>query len=59
MEQLYEVKVFLRSCKKPLQLCRVTKTIYEQLYTDLMTKDVIKIGPLIFRRDDFIYASIE
>lgn len=49
-----KIKLYLKSSKKPIIL--IGKNILDILYKEIRTSDMIKIGPVIFRREDFIYA---
>lgn len=53
------IKVYLKTMKKPIVFELEKQTQYEEFYKQLMTCDIIKFGPIIFKRDDFIYSVIE
>lgn len=52
------LKIYLKNRKKPLKTYADLSKL-EKLYELLRTRDIIKFGPIIFRREDFIYAVEE
>lgn len=53
-----KMMIYIKNQKKPVIILS-RKSIQDELYEMLRTKDIIKIGPVIFRREDFVYASEE
>lgn len=53
------LKLFLKNSKKPICFEIEKYDLVEQMYNDLMTRDIVKFGPVIFRREDFIYCVAE
>lgn len=49
-----KIELYLKNKKKPIII--IGKNILDVLYTELRTSDIIKLGPVIFRREDFVYA---
>lgn len=58
-EPVKTVKVYLKSQRKPMLFDVSNTSIIDDFYSNLMTHDVIKFGPVIFRREEFLYAVIE
>lgn len=54
---MQKLEIYIRNKKKPIVV--IGKNLLDALYTDLRTCDIIKFGPIIFRREDFIYAVEE
>ena len=53
-----KMTIYIKNQKKPVIIIS-RKSMQDELYEMLRTKDIIKIGPVIFRREDFVYASEE
>lgn len=49
-----EIKIYLKGVKKPL-IFEIDEVQLESLYKQLLTRDVIKFGSLIFQRQDLLY----
>lgn len=52
------LKVYLKSKRKPIEFEFDKSSIVDKFYEDLMTKDIIKLGQVVFRRDEFQYAVV-
>lgn len=51
-----KLELYIKNQKKPIVIISKTSKLNE-LYEMLRTKDIIQMGPVIFRREDFIYAT--
>ena len=58
LQPLVTLWVYLKSAKKPF-IFEYENAEKIDLKQQLLTKDIIQIGPIIFRRDDFLYAEIK
>lgn len=53
-----KLTIYIKNQKKPIVIVKKS-SLLEDLYHEIRTSDIIKIGPVIFRREDFIFATEE
>lgn len=53
------LNIYLKSRKKPLSIIINREAQMDEFYRELMTKDICRFGPLIFSRNDFLYATLD
>lgn len=56
---MIELRIYLKEKKKPLILLLDTEKQLNDFYEELETHDIVKFGQVIFRRDEFLYCTME
>lgn len=53
------LKIYLKSKKQPIAIILDNIKQLDDFYHELLIKDIVKIGPLIFERSEFSYALLD
>ena len=56
---MIELDIYLKGVKKPIVLLLDTEKQLNNFYKELETHDIVKFGQVIFRRDEFLYCTME
>ncbi len=56
---MIELDIYLKGVKKPIVLLLDTEKQLNDFYKELETHDIVKFGQVIFRRDEFLYCTME
>lgn len=51
-----ECKIYLKSRKKPIEFVLSSNAKLNELLEGLNNKKVVKLGPIMFSSDEFLYA---
>lgn len=54
-----KIKLYLKNLRKPILFEVASEKYLDKIYEELMTHDIIKMGQVIFRRDEFLYIVVE
>lgn len=56
---MIELDIYLKGVKRPIVLLLDTEKQLNDFYKELETHDIVKFGQVIFRRDEFLYCTME
>ena len=54
-----ELHIHIKGVKRPIILELENDKQVDAFYRELETHDIVRFGQLIFRRDEFLYATME
>ena len=56
---MIELHIHIKGVRRPIILELDTDKQVNEFYRELETHDIVRFGQLIFRRDEFLYATME
>ena len=56
---MIELHIHIKGVKRPIILELENDKQVDAFYRELETHDIVRFGQLIFRRDEFLYATME
>lgn len=56
---MIELRIYLKGKRGPLVLLLDNEKQMNDFYKELETHDIVRFGQVIFKREDFFYATME
>lgn len=56
---MIELRIYLKDVRRPIVLLLDTEKQLEDFYKELETHDIVKFGQVVFKRDEFLYCTME